>query len=952
MTGDVDTLGQLEQLFARYRDRGDVTAMAQVYELTAVRLLSLAMHLCSNPSEAEDAVQATFLAALADANSWQADRPLLPWLFGILTNRVRRLRRDAARQPDAARLRIERTRDPVAMMDEVEFSRAVDEAIESLPRMYQPVLVLRLKHGMDPVDIAHALRRPAGTVRSQLSRGMELLRKALPTVFAGAVAAWALPTRGLAAVRQTVMHAANGARKSLFWAKASAWLRSGLLATAASLVVALAWLSTTPSAATLPRANGEAAEPQPALSEGTSNELASEPDFGMRSQPVDSRPAIPSGDLVVHLERGGQPAAAAPLRADFLGDSPVHLVRRVVLGRVVRVHRSAPWDPAEVAPSGAMRSASTDSTGIATLAGLQPGFWLLHLPSTSGVVLVRAGLAAEVHHTLGDEAIEVHGVVVDEGGHAIEGAWIWAGRQTDGGITQPLLRTGPGGRFETWLPRAVMVSARAVGRVPGSVMLNPADPRAELRLVCRSGGGSVEGVVLDSQGVPMAQALVQLGDEADLWPRHRNAGVSAVHGVPGTMRTDQEGRFRCEGLAPGRIRVTARVRGKGAAAAEVEVSAGQASTAILRLARGATLHGVVTDAEGTPAPFEQVRVLARGEHSQAWTTTDAEGRYELCGVHPGTVAVLAGLGGAGFARSRIPLREGDRTEWNAQLDPVARIIRGRVLGPDGRPGRYRVALEAPRQQVDTDADGEFAFTVADDRMDHLATVLVYPPSDDPASVANKQPGCGAIAWRTGIEPGDQHVEVRVADVARTASVRGRVVVDELLDAGRLALVHELAWNRFLLAVQVDAPSRPVAWRADRLPAGDYRLLLKDRQIARFRLAEGEHLDLGELVVRTHGIRQVASEPHAAGRRLLTFVRPDDAGLAGSLQVELRDEHGQELSWNTPFGSSTAWTIPLTLPIGRYRLLASDDGGLFADETVVVEDPADEMYARRILLQRR
>lgn len=283
---DVDTPGRIEGLFLRYRDRGDVTALAEVYDLTAVRLLSLATHLCANPSEAEDAVQATFLAALADAHGWHAERPLMPWLLGILTNRVRRQRRDAARQPDATRLRLEGPRDPAALMAEVEFSRAVDEAIEKLPRMYQAALVLRLKHGMDPVDIAHALRRPTGTVRSQLSRGMELLRKTLPAVFAGSVAMWALPTRGLAAVREAVVHAAHDVHTTWFWSSVWPWLRRGLLAASASLLVALVWMSSSPVAAALPRAELSTAPAEPQATLETSNELASATDFGMQSQPT------------------------------------------------------------------------------------------------------------------------------------------------------------------------------------------------------------------------------------------------------------------------------------------------------------------------------------------------------------------------------------------------------------------------------------------------------------------------------------------------------------------------------------------------------------------------------------------------------------------------------------------------------------------------------------------
>ena len=51
------------------------------------------------------------------------------------------------------------------------------QSIARLPKPYQPVLHLHLGHGLSAQDIALALGRPPGTVRTQLVRGMELLRK-------------------------------------------------------------------------------------------------------------------------------------------------------------------------------------------------------------------------------------------------------------------------------------------------------------------------------------------------------------------------------------------------------------------------------------------------------------------------------------------------------------------------------------------------------------------------------------------------------------------------------------------------------------------------------------------------------------------------------------------------------------------------------------------------------
>ena len=61
-----------------------------------------------------------------------------------------------------------------------------DAAIAELPEPYRPVLRLRLRYGHHPSEIAHALDRPAATVRSQLARGLSLLRRKLPSGFVAA----------------------------------------------------------------------------------------------------------------------------------------------------------------------------------------------------------------------------------------------------------------------------------------------------------------------------------------------------------------------------------------------------------------------------------------------------------------------------------------------------------------------------------------------------------------------------------------------------------------------------------------------------------------------------------------------------------------------------------------------------------------------------------------------
>jgi DNA-directed RNA polymerase specialized sigma24 family protein len=81
-----------EALFLAWRTNSDLRALAQVFDETAPELYAVARHLARGTSEAEDLVQACFLAAIERAASYEADRPLRPRLCGILGNEARKLR--------------------------------------------------------------------------------------------------------------------------------------------------------------------------------------------------------------------------------------------------------------------------------------------------------------------------------------------------------------------------------------------------------------------------------------------------------------------------------------------------------------------------------------------------------------------------------------------------------------------------------------------------------------------------------------------------------------------------------------------------------------------------------------------------------------------------------------------------------------------------------------------
>lgn len=230
------------RLFLRYRDRGDAAALAAVFDRTAPELLRLALHLCRDLGDAEDLLQATFLAAIESAPRFERGKKVMPWLTGILVNRAhgerRRRRRadDAADEPDSLP---GPTQQPHELAAGRELGARARTALDTLDEPFRQVLLLRFVHGMEPAEIALLLRRSPGTVRGQLHRGLQRLRGKLPTAVATALAATVVCTgRGLAAVRAAVL--AEGARSAVATAAAGTAVLTTTLAMKKLLFTALA----------------------------------------------------------------------------------------------------------------------------------------------------------------------------------------------------------------------------------------------------------------------------------------------------------------------------------------------------------------------------------------------------------------------------------------------------------------------------------------------------------------------------------------------------------------------------------------------------------------------------------------------------------------------------------------------------------------------------------------
>jgi RNA polymerase sigma-70 factor (ECF subfamily) len=128
----------------------------------------LCRRMLGHEHDAEDVAQETFLRALRGMASFDSDRPLRPWLLGIAANRCRTALGRRARRPRLAELRDDEpdTR-PVATG---ELGEELERALGRLRPDYRLVFVLYHEQEQSYEEIAVALGRPIGTIKTWLHR--------------------------------------------------------------------------------------------------------------------------------------------------------------------------------------------------------------------------------------------------------------------------------------------------------------------------------------------------------------------------------------------------------------------------------------------------------------------------------------------------------------------------------------------------------------------------------------------------------------------------------------------------------------------------------------------------------------------------------------------------------------------------------------------------------------
>jgi len=162
---------------------GEASALAELYDRYAARVLGLTTRILADTQEAEDILQEVFLHAWRNPSNYDAGRgSLLTWILILARSRaidrVRSLRR---RGRD---LQVDLNDRPIASEEDIERraglrqeERAIHRVLSEMPADQRRAIELAYFGGYTQTEIASLTGAPLGTVKTRLRQGLIKLRE-------------------------------------------------------------------------------------------------------------------------------------------------------------------------------------------------------------------------------------------------------------------------------------------------------------------------------------------------------------------------------------------------------------------------------------------------------------------------------------------------------------------------------------------------------------------------------------------------------------------------------------------------------------------------------------------------------------------------------------------------------------------------------------------------------
>lgn len=160
--------------------RGEEHMFSELVRRHERPLYGFICRLTGRPSDAADLFQETFVRVFEKADSFTGKSSFKTWLYSIATNVCRSHGRRARRNRHVAReeapASLDASRDPAATAASRDVGSKISRAVAELPQEQREVFAMRVYDEMSYREIAEAVGRPVGTVKSQMRRALRKMR--------------------------------------------------------------------------------------------------------------------------------------------------------------------------------------------------------------------------------------------------------------------------------------------------------------------------------------------------------------------------------------------------------------------------------------------------------------------------------------------------------------------------------------------------------------------------------------------------------------------------------------------------------------------------------------------------------------------------------------------------------------------------------------------------------
>ena len=157
---------------------GDRTALAELYDGYAPRVLGLLVRLLPNRSDADDVLQEVFWHAWKKADRFDAQRGnALAWLLIMARSRaIDWLRRQKTTDSISNAPEPHTLDQPIDELEQQESADQIKQLLLKLPDGQRSAIKLSFYEGLAHQDIAAHLEIPLGTAKTRIRLGMKRLR--------------------------------------------------------------------------------------------------------------------------------------------------------------------------------------------------------------------------------------------------------------------------------------------------------------------------------------------------------------------------------------------------------------------------------------------------------------------------------------------------------------------------------------------------------------------------------------------------------------------------------------------------------------------------------------------------------------------------------------------------------------------------------------------------------